>query len=81
MGRFKRWLIRQYLPAWAKATLLQQNTQLKQQLEQLKKENECLRAYADGLKQGLYKARQFKCIEKWCKYTNSSVFEQTESKD
>lgn len=57
MGPLKQWLVRRFLPAWAKETVLDENKQLRRELAELRAENARLRAYADGLELGLYAAR------------------------
>ena len=48
----KKWLINNFLPRWAKETVLAENKQLKKQNAKLKTENEVLRSYIDGVKTG-----------------------------
>ena len=42
-------LIRQYLPLWAKETVLYENAKLKKENERLERENAELRAFIDGV--------------------------------
>ena len=51
----KKWLIENFLPMWAKQTVLLENRQLLAQKEALEQENEILRSYIRGLHKGLRK--------------------------
>lgn len=54
----KYWLQENFLPMWAKETVLRDNRQLKRQLRQLRQENEELLAYIRGLELGLKTVRR-----------------------
>ncbi len=54
----KKWLIDGFLPMWAKETVLSENRQLKRRLRSLEKENESMRAYIQGLQNGLRATRK-----------------------
>ncbi len=56
--RMKKWFLDQFLPMWAKETVLRDNRTLRRQLRQLGKENACLRAYIRGLEKGGRVVRQ-----------------------
>ena len=73
MGRFKRWLVQHFLPAWAKETVLEENKRLERELTELCTENARLRAYADGLELGLYAARVPKQIAVRCVLSNNKT--------
>lgn len=45
-------LIRQYLPMWAKETVLHENNRLKKENERLKQEKKELLAYIEGINLG-----------------------------
>ena len=51
----KRWLLENFLPMWAKETVLQDNRKLHRQLRKLQQENEVLRAYTRGMERCLRK--------------------------
>lgn len=52
------WLQENFLPMWAKETVLRDNRQLKRQLRQLRQENKELLAYIRGLETGIRGARR-----------------------
>lgn len=52
------WLQENFLPMWAKETVLRDNRQLKRQLRQLRQENKELLAYIRGLEAGLRTVRR-----------------------
>ena len=49
----KRWLLENFLPMWAKETVLRDNRQLRRELRALQQENQVLRAYAKGMEKGM----------------------------
>lgn len=49
----KKWLINNFLPLWAKETVLADNQKLKKQNAGLKAENEILLSYIAGLETGM----------------------------
>lgn len=49
----RKWFIDQFLPMWAKETVLQENKQLQRQNERLQQEIDRLDAYIAGLHKGL----------------------------
>lgn len=51
----KKWLIDNFLPMWAKQTVLQDNRQLTAENLALQQENRELRSYIRGLHRGLSK--------------------------
>ena len=51
----KKWLIDNFLPMWAKQTVLQDNRQLAAENLALQQENRELRSYIRGLHRGLSK--------------------------
>lgn len=51
----KKWLIENFLPMWAKQTVLLENRQLAAENEALRQENDVLRSYIRGLHRGLKK--------------------------
>ena len=54
----KKWLINNYLPMWAKETVLAENRKLKKENERLKKEIDNLLSYICGI--------EF-AIKEWCR--------------
>lgn len=58
--RFRKWLTEHFLPVWAKETILEENQVLHRELDRQKAAYKQLRAYADGLEQGLYAVRGMK---------------------
>ncbi len=52
----KKWLTENYLPMWAKQTVLSENRQLRRENDRLILENRELRAYIRGLRTGLRKS-------------------------
>ena len=49
----KKWLMNNFLPMWAKETVLQENRQLQQENQRLQQRIGRLEAYALGLRTGL----------------------------
>ena len=49
----KKWLIEEFLPMWAKETVLSDNRQLRQKNEQLQQKVHQLEAYIRGLESGM----------------------------
>lgn len=49
----KKWLIDGFLPMWAKETVLSDNRRLKRQLRLLEQENKEMKAYIQGLENGI----------------------------
>lgn len=54
----KHWLIDQFLPMWAKETVLADNRRLKRQNRALEAENQRLQAYIQGLHTGIRSAKR-----------------------
>lgn len=54
----KNWLVEHFLPMWAKETVLRDNRALRRDIRQLRRENECLKAYIRGLEKGGRSARR-----------------------
>lgn len=52
MMKLRERLIRQYLPLWAKETVLYENKRLKKENERLKQANKELLAYIEGINLG-----------------------------
>ena len=53
----KKWFLEEFLPMWAKETVLADNRHLQTENEKLRQENEKLAAYIRGVKLGLRKLR------------------------
>ena len=49
----KKWLIDGFLPMWAKETVLSDNRRLKRQVRLLEQENKEMKAYIQGLENGI----------------------------
>ena len=49
MNRLKKWLVEQYLPAYAREALLEENARLKKDLEEARGELRELQNYAAGM--------------------------------
>lgn len=58
MGKFKKWLIGEFLPVWAKQTLLEENTKLEGKVAALEKKLAEQYAYVDGLEAGIRAQRR-----------------------
>lgn len=58
MKKLKKWLIDTFLPAWAKVQLLEELRKKEKEIQELKDENEWLRAYIDGLQWGIRSQRR-----------------------
>ncbi|MBD5161440.1 MAG: hypothetical protein HDT14_05385 [Oscillibacter sp.] len=57
MKKLKKWLLEQFLPAWAKDTVYQENKALLAELERQKQEIRELNAYIDGMETALRRQR------------------------
>ena len=58
MGKFKKWLIGEFLPVWVKQTLLEENAKLKGEVAALEKKLAEQYAYIDGLEAGIRAQRR-----------------------
>lgn len=58
MTKFKSWLVREFLPAYAKQTLLEENERLKAETLELKATIAEQSAYIDGLQAGIRAQRR-----------------------
>lgn len=56
----KKWLLEQFLPMWAKESVLRDNRTLKRQLRSLEQRLQVREAYIRGLESGLRSARKIK---------------------
>lgn len=56
----KKWLLEQFLPMWAKESVLRDNRTLKRQLRSLEQRLQVREAYIRGLESGLRSARRIK---------------------
>lgn len=56
----KKWLLEQFLPMWAKESVLRDNRTLKRQLRSLEHRLQVREAYIRGLESGLRSARRIK---------------------
>lgn len=60
----KKWLQDQFLPMWAKQTLLWEKQQLERENLALRQEIDRLEAYVDGLKTGIRAGKRVKIINR-----------------
>ncbi len=58
MGKFKKWLIREFFPAWAKDSVLKEVERLTAENEELKHKIAERDAYIDGLERGIRSQRR-----------------------
>lgn len=58
MGKLKKWLIGEFLPVWAKRTLLEDNARLEAEVAELEKKLAEQYAYIDGLEAGIRAQRR-----------------------
>ena len=49
----KRWLVEQFLPMWAKESVLRDNRAMRRQIRELEKQLDIQRSYIRGLESGL----------------------------
>ena len=58
MRRFKNWLIKKFLPTWAREELLAENNRLQEQIADLRAEKANLLSYIEGLERGIRAQRR-----------------------
>lgn len=58
MGKFKKWLINKFLPAWAKESVYQENERLRDEIIRLNSAIAERDAYIDGLERGIRSQRR-----------------------
>lgn len=58
MKKFRSWLISRFLPAWAKESVFRENERLQAEVAALKAKVERMRAYTDGLEDGIRAQRR-----------------------
>lgn len=57
----KKWLTNNFLPMWAKETVLKENRNLQRKVLRLELENDLLKAKIDGM-EAVLKARRRQCL-------------------
>lgn len=60
----KKWLVEQFLPMWAKETVLSENRALRQENRALRQENRELTAYIRGLESGIRAGKQVRIYQR-----------------
>lgn len=58
MSKFKCWLIEKFLPAWCRDEMLDTNRDLARAVDDLRRENERLKAYINGLENAMRAQRR-----------------------
>lgn len=58
MGKFKKWLINEFLPAWAKESVFEENRRLQSEIIRLRAIIAERDAYIDGLERGIRSQRR-----------------------
>lgn len=58
MGKFKKWLINEFLPAWAKDSVFEENRRLQSEITRLRAIIAERDAYIDGLERGIRSQRR-----------------------
>ena len=58
MSKFKRWLIEKFVPAWCRDEMLDTNRDLVRAVDDLRRENERLKAYINGLEDAMRAQRR-----------------------
>lgn len=58
MKKFKKWLISEFLPAWAKDSVLEENRRLQSEIVRLQATIAERDAYIDGLERGIRSQRR-----------------------
>ena len=54
----KKWLIEEFLPMWAKETVLADNRELHRRIRRLQRKNRSLQAYIRGMRVGIRLRRE-----------------------
>ena len=54
----KRWLVEQFLPMWAKESVLRDNRAMRRRIRELEKQLDIQRSYIRGLESGLKAAKK-----------------------
>ena len=62
MKKIKEWLFARFLPAYCKEKLMEDNKNLTGRVIELQQENRELRAYIEGLEQGIRVLRKIKIV-------------------
>lgn len=62
MKKIKEWLFARFLPAYCKERLTEDNKKLSGRVIELQQENRELRAYIEGLEQGIRALRKIKIV-------------------
>ena len=58
MNRIKAWIVKKYLPAYARAALEEENSWLRERVNELNNEVRVLEAHITGLQEGLRTIRR-----------------------
>ena len=56
----KKWLITNFLPMWAKETVLEDNKRMRKEVLELRRENRELKAYIQGMQAGQRAVKQIR---------------------
>lgn len=56
----KKWLITNFLPMWAKETVLEDNKKMRKEMLELRQENRELKAYLQGVQLGQRAVKQIR---------------------
>ena len=60
----KKWLLNNFLPMWAKETVLWENRQLRKENRALQIKNDQLQAYIDGVQLGLRAVKRISVVSR-----------------
>lgn len=58
MGKFKKWLLERFLPAYCRDSLMEENKRLSSRMLELESESKELRAYINGIQAALRAQRR-----------------------
>lgn len=64
MSKFKQWFFNKYLPAYCKEKLMEENDELRKEVQELTVENKELEAYISGMQRGLRAVKKIQIVNR-----------------